>query len=865
MTTKKVLIAGSTLLADVFNTVSDALRLVSNSNSKNVLIRAYTYEDIDNMFSQGGGKQEKINRYIKEDADYVIFVLEEELGGITKKEFDIAWETFMSQDRPGIYVYHRPAQIISPEIQEVINKINDCHQYYTKYSNLEILKLRVQVDFQKLINKLDIEGADNLPTSSNDANIQPYKIRVNRPCHLLIDGKELAILEEQMLTDIPLSAGVHQRKVVAIDDSSIFHEATINISENPNIDIITLFTIGLDESRRKALPSLSFQVGDFMYDALKDGSGVTLSQYLNKNAIEVEIPRQILYNNYLHHVESIGDNAFRDCILLKSITIPSSVMNIGTEVFYNCPALEHIEVDKNNSTYDSRDNCNAIIRTAAKALIAGCQNTIIPNGVTKIRSFAFSHCHTLTSISIPNSVTSIGVGAFMGCKSLTSITIPNSVILIGISAFAYCSNLKTITIGDGVKVIDDGAFENCSSLESIILPIGISRIGRKIVNGCSSLKSITVPRFATEIANYDFSENIKVKWYDPQSNTLPKLNRTKKLLLSTLVALAVLLLVAVSSIAIARKTLRYEYDYSQNTATVVAKKHFFCCKGKITVPFSIKHRGKLFFVDSIGDYAFKGCKDLTAIYLPKSLESIGEHAFDDCDDLKHITIPEYVKNIGDGAFFGCSNLTSVDIPNSAKCIGDFAFCCTGLTSIDMPKSVIAIGVYAFSSCHDLTSVTIPDSVTTIEEGVFNGCERLSSVIIPYGVTTIGEEAFGQCKNLIAVNMPNSVTEIASKAFNGCTSLLHVPLSNNLLIIGDCAFEGCSSLASVTIPNTVTNIERFAFSGCSGLTSITIPYSVTSIGNGAFLGCDELKSIRIPKSITEIGVGAIPSHTKVIRE
>ena len=267
------------------------------------------------------------------------------------------------------------------------------------------------------------------------------------------------------------------------------------------------------------------------------------------------------------------------------------------------------------------------------------------------------NCRNMEMIIIPkvdsnkDSVTVIGNSAFMNCSTAVAIAIPNTIEKIDDFAFSGCSSLEEIIIPNGVKSIGRYAFKDCKNLVSVKIPNSVENIDKGCFNGCSSLKSITVPRFATEIANYDFSENLKVKWYDPQSNTLPKLNRTKKLLLSTLVALAVLLLVAVSSIAIARKTLRYEYDYSQNTATVVAKKHFFCCKGKITVPFSIKHRGKLFFVDSIGDYAFKGCKDLTAIYLPKSLESIGENAFADCDDLKHITIPEYVKNIGDGAFW----------------------------------------------------------------------------------------------------------------------------------------------------------------------------------------------------------------------
>ncbi len=99
-----------------------------------------------------------------------------------------------------------------------------------------------------------------------------------------------------------------------------------------------------------------------------------------------------------------------------------------------------------NPVYDSRDNCNAIIKTATNTLLYGCKNTVIPSSVTAIGGGAFSGCSELTSIAIPNSVTSIGGGAFSGCSNLTSIAIPNSVTSIGGSAFSNCSSLSSITL-----------------------------------------------------------------------------------------------------------------------------------------------------------------------------------------------------------------------------------------------------------------------------------------------------------------------------------------------------------------------------------------------------------------------------------
>jgi len=129
-------------------------------------------------------------------------------------------------------------------------------------------------------------------------------------------------------------------------------------------------------------------------------------------------------------VTSIADYAFFGSSI-TDITIPNSVTSIGIGAFFGCGSLANIIVDKNNSVYDSRNNCNAIIETATNKLIKGCKNTIIPNSVTSIGDGAFNECSGLTSIVIPNNVTSIGVSAFSGCSGLASVAIPNSVTSIG--------------------------------------------------------------------------------------------------------------------------------------------------------------------------------------------------------------------------------------------------------------------------------------------------------------------------------------------------------------------------------------------------------------------------------------------------
>ena len=166
-------------------------------------------------------------------------------------------------------------------------------------------------------------------------------------------------------------------------------------------------------------------------------------------------------------VTSIGNNAFSGCSSFTSITIPNSVTSIGNYAFISCESLTSMMVESGNTVYDTRENCNAIIETASKTLIAGCQSTTIPNSVTSIGGSAFYGCSSLTSLTIPNSVTSIGSSAFSDCSSLTSITIPNSVTTVGDYAFYKCSSLTSITIPNSIKSIGWRAFLACSSLTQI--------------------------------------------------------------------------------------------------------------------------------------------------------------------------------------------------------------------------------------------------------------------------------------------------------------------------------------------------------------------------------------------------------------
>ena len=166
-------------------------------------------------------------------------------------------------------------------------------------------------------------------------------------------------------------------------------------------------------------------------------------------------------------VITIGEGAFSGCDALTAINIPGSVESIGMGAFSSCNALASIIVDKDNTVYDSRGGCNAIVMIANNMLIAGCKGTIIPNTVSGIGACAFYGCQSLTNITIPNSVRTIGGNAFALCYGLSSINIPESVISIGRGAFMLCSSLSSVTINGANTSIMSYAFDGCRSVSSV--------------------------------------------------------------------------------------------------------------------------------------------------------------------------------------------------------------------------------------------------------------------------------------------------------------------------------------------------------------------------------------------------------------
>ena len=446
------------------------------------------------------------------------------------------------------------------------------------------------------------------------------------------------------------------------------------------------------------------------------GSNATVVKGDYSKLESVIIPSKVKINDKVYAVAGIANNAFINCKSLSEVIIYRGITSIGNSVFSGCENLTSVTLSEG-------------IEKIGNSAFEGCsklKNINLPATVAYIGEMAFDGCASLSKIDIPASVTTIVDYAFSICEKLVSInvddnnpnyssvdgvlydkkkttliqapgnlqgkhTIPSSVTNIANGAFYYCKRLTDLVIPSSVTNISEFAFENCTGLTNVTIPSSVKNIDTKAFSGCKNLDLV--------ISNA--KENVTI-----ESGAL---DDCKSVTWDFLVDES-------------ESPLKFKI-LTDSTAEVTEKNSV---TGSVTIPSKVKIDGKIYNVVSIGDYAFKNCKDLTGITIPSCVVKIGTGAFAS-SGLTSIEIPSSVTSISLSMLSGCSGLANVKIPSSIKSIGENAFVdCTSLTSLQLPSSVKSIGIMAFYGCKNLDLV-IDNSEDNVEVAVqaFQNCKSVT--------------------------------------------------------------------------------------------------------------------------------------------
>ncbi len=293
--------------------------------------------------------------------------------------------------------------------------------------------------------------------------------------------------------------------------------------------------------------------------------------------------------------------------------------------------------------------------------------------------------------------------------------------------------------------------------------------------------------------------------------------------------------------------------------------------------------------------AFKDQAQLTAIYIPDTVNSIGPRAFYGCTGLTSFTIPVNVSEIKAQAFYRCDNLKTLYInfnhalddntylkqSSIEKIVFQGRYASQNLSGVTSVKELVFTNaveaIHFVGGSSSVTKVTIGENVKEIAGDAFNGTTSLAQIILPESLESLGPEAFVNCTALEKINLPEGLKRIEAGVFLRCTALTEIVLPDSLteigdmafmssgitsiiipesvMVIGSSAFDSCKSLKTVVLPDGITEIPSKAFYGCSSLTSVTIPESVYTIWESAFKECTALKTVTIPLDVAEIQASA----------
>ena len=162
-------------------------------------------------------------------------------------------------------------------------------------------------------------------------------------------------------------------------------------------------------------------------------NGTWISKFCGDDVTDYIVPDGIV---------GIENYAFEELPLLTTVTLPSSIEEVGWYAFYRCENLTALYGD--------------CVSEDHKAIVFGTQfrRLFITKGIKQY--------------TIPDNITSLGSNSFSETPELEEIIVPDNVIELGGYDFAWCHNLKKVVLSANLKRVNSyNPFSGSYSLEEV--------------------------------------------------------------------------------------------------------------------------------------------------------------------------------------------------------------------------------------------------------------------------------------------------------------------------------------------------------------------------------------------------------------
>ena len=559
----------------------------------------------------------------------------------------------------------------------------------------------------------------------------------------------------------------------------------------------------------------------------------------------VVIPATVTYNGTTYNVTEIGKYVFRDCPVtevilpeglkkigrqqfwgcdnLKSITIPSSVTEIGYDAFnsnaenyYSDPAIETITFEdgteplagfsefSDGTTYAAAIQLGKNVKTVylgRNAVLSrgeNVENVTVSGTVTELNctlnsgtSDFFTSATALKTLNIEYGDAPLSLGRTADGGGIFSVRPIETLSLDrqleydgtdGITPFSGSQKLTSVVIGDHVTSIGDNFFNGCAGMQSLSVGAGLQSIGEDAFLGCTGLQRVELKNLSAW-CGYNFSEEEQNPLY-----------------------------------------------YAKNLyvdGNLVTD---------LTVPSGVR---------AVSDYTFCGCDKIVSVTIPSNVLSIGEGAFSECTALKNLTFEDGGElTLGGNNYHRPFGGAPIETLYLGRNVGkqSFADDLASLKKLTVGNNISGFEEKYFEKCNGLREVHVSDLSAwckiNFEDSQSNPLSKahnmyidgslLTSLVIPSGISEIKPYAFygGECFS--SVSLPTGITDIGKYAFYDCSGLASLDLPAGISALDRHAFDGCSELESVTIPSSAKSIYLSAFARCYGISQVTFEDSMEEL-------------------------------------
>ncbi|MCQ2435106.1 MAG: leucine-rich repeat domain-containing protein, partial [Oscillospiraceae bacterium] len=617
--------------------------------------------------------------------------------------------------------------------------------------------------------------------------------------------------------------------------------------------------------------------------------------------------------------QEIGESAFRNCDL-HSVKLPISVSHLSNLAFAYNPNLEYVSVVNPNCQLD--DASLLINDTEFVGKIYGALNStamsyanaheipfvrytpaVVEDGTFDTTegtvSWSLDEYGLLTisgsgymadtdedtppikelisgevkELLFEYDVYHVGAGVFAGLDALTTVTLPNSVVSVGENAFADCTGLTEVYVRAPECTIAE--CENTFPQNAVIY--GYSGSGAESYADC----------YGRSFRSLNSLSNIVASGFCGGGSDASATEKTLYWRLD------------------ADGTLMIEGDGPMRDLTAFDEP---CWPDRADEIKRVIIRSG---VATIGNYAFRNCKNLSEVILPAhTLTSIGQGAFSGCEQLTTFRVPDSVETLNYDAL-GCGGrpmdiwILNPDCYINLSAFSDTArvFGYVGSTAethaiacnqifVDIEKSKHEFEIFQEGTCgesdDDFVRWTLNRSgVLTFTGGGKMGnmmptetwkkySRSVRKIVLEDGVENLSMDATLNTPSVQEIEFGSTVSSMPE----GCTWLMKyltrftVSADNptyctdeyGVLYSADkkilYAYPTGLQNSTYTVPEGTEKIAAYAFERAKNLTNIILPSTLTEIGEQAFKTCDNLENVTLPEGLTAIGSAAFSDCTKL---